>query len=248
MNKIVSVVRPFVICEFVCAEALWFLMMQGPYPTTPSSRRPFRLEALTPSGSLPMVRSGSYQALPVAPETELLRYSRGAHDWQGQGSPTVHPIRHVQTPSQWPSRAALDWREESLGRCRSVDVLSTTISFTPDGRRPEKSRAVGLVAPYTRSLSSRSSFNLHADDDPPPLSPNGRPTTRAQLLDMRRRQAMEENASWFMSTRSVLPQGRTLGAPGKAHMRRFSHLDDGNGGGLGREKWWGNQPLYKTGS
>jgi hypothetical protein len=161
----------------------------------------------------------------------------------------------VRTPSPWPSRGSLDWREESLGprslrESKSVDVLASTMSFRKDGRRPMTSQcqsasslsSADTVDAYSHSRHWRSSFNLHANDDPPPLTPAGRATTRAQLHMMRRRQAMAENATWFDTTRSVLPQGRTLGSPGKSpQAERFTHLDDSV---RGRTKWWGTSSLY----
>ena len=41
------------------------------------------------------------------------------------------------------------------------------------------------VDAYSNSRHWRSSFNLHANDDPRPLGPAGRATTRAQLHEMR---------------------------------------------------------------
>ena len=152
------------------------------------------------------------------------------------------------------TQESLSLGPRSLCESKSVDVLASTMPFRKDGRRPMTSQchsasslssmlsSADTVDAYSHSRHWRSSFNLHANDNPPPLTPAGRATTRAQLHEMRRRQAMAENATWFDTTRSVLPQGRTLGAPGKSpQAERFTHLDDSV---RGRTKWWGTSSLY----
>ena len=111
----------------------------------------------------------------------------------------------MRTPSPWPSRGSLDWREESLGprslrESKSVDVLASTMSFRKDGRRPMTSQcqsasslsSADTVDAYSHSRHWRSSFNLHTNDAPPrPLArpPRGAhhdARTRARLHEMKR--------------------------------------------------------------
>ena len=117
---------------------------------------------------------------------------------------------------------------------------------------PESPRAAPtkLVAQERNILSirERSSFQLRdcfiPDTKPPPLTPGtNRATTRSQMLEMRKANAIAENVD-FWSPRvhltSRLPIGVQPGAPGRnPEAKRFSHLETGKG----LSYWWGASAL-----
>jgi hypothetical protein len=110
----------------------------------------------------------------------------------------------------------------------------------------------------------------HAPFASPPLPT--RPRTKAELLDARRARAVHENESWYSTMRTTLPQGRTIGAPGRRldAPQRLSFLEAASGtyatrgrspstlvrqrrnlpeqscvdARTGRDKWWGTTPLH----
>ena len=162
------------------------------------------------------------------------------------GSPMRSPF-HLAPLDVSPSSDTIVREQDAMARSlRGIDRPS----FSPP------------TSPYfmRTSSSGRSFYELPTSLTKPPLHPrpvlpafvnpplDRRPTTRSDLLVLRQERAMKENTAWFETTRSVLPRGQRLGAPGRRFDAppRYKHLDAHlHQGGPAREKWWGRVPAYQ---
>ena len=101
-----------------------------------------------------------------------------------------------------------------------------------------------LASSMRRSLPPSGSPLVSRPELPPFVSPTHRKAaTRSELLDLRRKQSLSENAIWFDTMRTTLPQGRSLAAPGlRANAPPHLTYLEGN---RGFAKWWGTEAIYK---